>query len=90
MNETNECPICSAEINYFERYPNQVCERCKTKASDAYGRRLVFSNENLSGGFIAFYRGTEEKYKSRLCYIDGIRCHASEHRFGGIVVEVVK
>jgi hypothetical protein len=90
MNETNECPICSAEIDHFERYPNQVCERCKDKASDAYGRRLEFSNEDSTGGFIAVYRGTDEKYDRNLCYIDGVRCYANEHRFGGIVVEVVK
>jgi hypothetical protein len=90
MNETHSCPICSTEVNHWERYPNQVCERCKDKASDAYGRRLEFSNEDSTGGFITVYRGTDEKYSSNLCYIDGKRCYANEHRFGGIVVEVVK
>jgi hypothetical protein len=90
MSETHNCPICQTEVYHWERYPNQVCERCKNKASDAYGRRLQFSNESLSGGFAAFYRGTEEKYTGNLCYIDGVRCYANEHRFGGIVIETVK
>lgn len=90
MNETHDCPICSAEVKHWERYPNQVCERCADKASDAYGRRLQFFNESLSGGFKAFYRDNGAEYKSNICYIDGKRCFANEHRFGGIVIEVVK
>jgi hypothetical protein len=90
MKEKHKCPICSVEFYNLERYPNQVCERCLSKASDAYGRRLVFSNENLSGGFQAFYRGTNERYEKHICYIDSVRCYANEHRFGGIVIEVVK
>jgi hypothetical protein len=90
MENTHNCPICAALVGHLERYPNQVCEYCASKVSDAYGRRLEFSNEDLSGGFVAVYRGTVEKYESNLCYIDGVRCYANEHRFGGIVVEVVK
>lgn len=89
-NETHQCQICNENVDHCDRYPNQVCERCKSKASDAYGRRLQFSNESLSDGFTAFYKGTDEKHESRLCYIDGVRCAISEHRFGGIVVEVAK
>jgi hypothetical protein len=89
MNETHDCSICGEKVGHWERYPNQVCERCKNKASDAYGRRLQFSNVDGSGGFLAFYRDTNEEYKSNLCYIDGRKCFANEHRFGGIVVEVV-
>ena len=90
MQETHDCPICAEKVHHWERYPNQVCERCMNKASDAYGRRLVFTNESESGGFIAFYRGTDERYDKHICYIDSVRCYANEHRFGGIVVEVVK
>ena len=90
MTETHDCPICSAEVGHWERHPNQVCERCTNKTSDAYGRRLQFSNESLSGGFKAFYRDNGAEYNHQICYIDGRKCFANEHRFGGIVVEVVK
>lgn len=89
MNQTHDCPICSSEVRHLERYPNQVCERCQSKTSDAYGRRLVFSNVDGSGGFIAFYRDNSAEYSHQICYIDGRKCFANEHRFGGIVVEVV-
>ncbi len=90
MNETHECPICLAKVGYWERYPNQVCQRCASKTSDAYGRRLRFSNVSLSGGLQAHYLDSGAEYKHQICYIDGRKCFASEHRFSGIVVEVVK
>jgi len=90
MNETHDCPICGEKVGHWERYPKQVCERCQTKASDAYGRRLQFSNEGFSGGFKAFYRDNGAEYHQQICYIDGRKCFANEHRFGGVVVEVVK
>jgi hypothetical protein len=90
MNQTHDCPICLAEVGHWERYPNQVCERCAGKTSDAYGRRLKFSNESLSGGLQAHYLDNGAEYNRQLCYIDGRKCFVGEHRFGGIVVEVVK
>lgn len=90
MNETHDCPICGAKIEHLERFPNQVCARCQTKTSDAYGRRLKFSNENLSGGMCAVYLDSGAEYKHQICYIDGRKCFANEHRFGGVVIEIVK
>lgn len=89
MNDFHACPICFAEVAHFERYPKQVCDRCMSRASDAYGRRLTFSNVDVSGGFQARYRENGAVYTNELCWIDGIKCHAGEHRFGGIVVETV-
>ncbi len=90
MNETHDCPICSSEVAHWERYPNQVCRRCQSKTSDAYGRRLRFSNTDPSGGLCAVYLDSGEAYLRQICYIDGRKCFVSEHRFGGIVVEVVR
>ncbi len=90
MIETHDCPICSAQVKHWERYPNQVCERCQSRTSDAYGRRLKFFNTVLSGGLEACYLDTGAEYNRQMCYIDGRKCFAGEHRFGGIVVEVVK
>lgn len=89
MNETKNCPICSIEMMHWERYPNLVCERCESRATDAYGRRVKFFNKSLSGGFQAFYDDNDAEYKHQICYIDGIRCYAKEHRFGGIAVEKI-
>ncbi|NJM54468.1 MAG: hypothetical protein HC846_14485 [Blastocatellia bacterium] len=90
MNEIHDCPICGEEVGHWERYPKQVCDRCAKKASDAYGRRLQFSNIDGTGSFKAFYRDNGAEYQHQICYIDGRKCFANEHRFGGIVVEVVK
>lgn len=89
MNETHDCPICTEKVAHLERYPKQVCERCANKVSDAYGRRLQFSNEVLSGGFKAYYRDNGAEYQHQICYIDGRKCFVGEYRSSGIVVEVV-
>jgi hypothetical protein len=75
---------------HHERYPRQVCEKCAAKTSDAYGRRLKYSGDDLSGGLCAIYLDNGQKYDRQLCYIDGRKCFVNEHRFGGVVVEIVK
>lgn len=90
MNDIHDCPICAEKVAHFERYPNQVCERCAGKTSDAYGRRLKFSNANRSGGLRGVYLDSGEEYARQICYIDGRKCFVNEHRFGGIVVEAVE
>lgn len=44
----------------------------------------------MFGGFVARYADTDELYDSHQCFIDGVRCHAGEARFGGIVIEPVE
>lgn len=90
MEKVHDCPICGEEVVHLERYPEQVCEKCTKKTADAYGRRLKFFNERLSGGLQAVYLENGAEYNRQLCYIDGIKCFVNEHRFGGIVVEVVQ
>jgi len=29
--EIKECPICSAQVRYWERHPNQVCEDARAE-----------------------------------------------------------
>lgn len=53
------------------------------------GRRLLFANVDLSGGFEARYADTGADYPSHDCVVDGVACHADEARFGGIVVEAL-
>jgi hypothetical protein len=88
--ETQKCPICLVEVQKSERYPNYLCASCALRARDAQGRPLVFYNETLTGGFLAFYADTGGKYDSHICYIDGVKCRADEDYYGGIVVKVIQ
>lgn len=81
------CPICSAPVPHWERYPHAVCEACCNKACDDRGRKLNFYNASLSGGFIAIVADTQEDYPDHICFIAGVTCWADEHRFGGIVIQ---
>lgn len=83
------CPICRTSLDPVLRYPHYVCADCASKAVAADGRRLQFSNVDMSGGFAASYVDTGETYPGHACWIDGIPCHADEGRFGGIVIEVM-
>jgi len=51
---------------------------------------LGFSNEGLSGEYVAEYADTGEVYEGHECFIDGVRCLASEAKFGGIVITVAR
>lgn len=85
-----KCPICAKEMTLWERYPNRVCEICQNRTSDAYGRRLQFSMDDLSGRFRAFYRDNGAEYHHQICYVDGRKCFAGEHRLGGVIIQVVE
>jgi hypothetical protein len=57
---------------------------------------MRFSNETLlAAGFIAevddngVWRRVDNSTYSAECWVNGRRCVASEHRFGGIVVQAV-
>lgn len=83
------CPICHRTVEPSARYPRYVCSDCAAQAKSQDGRRLVFFNESISGGYLAKYADTGETYPSHDCYIHGIKCYADEHRFGGIVIQTV-
>jgi len=91
MNQTHDCPICSAKVSHSERYPNQICDECFQRISDADGRRISFITLSFAGGLTATYNDNGCRYTDQFYYIDGIKCRAEEDRFGrGIVVETVK
>ena len=81
------CPICDGEVAESSRYPRYLCSTCAERARSADGRPLAFSNADLSGGFIATFVDTGEEYESHECFVDGVKCHADEAHFGGIVIE---
>ncbi|GID95267.1 hypothetical protein Adi01nite_46790 [Amorphoplanes digitatis] len=87
---TQQCPICRADLPASERYPDRLCAGCAARAVDTEGRPLTFYNVAFSGGFRAVFTddGTDADQVSRdhIVLVDGIRCWADEHRFGGIVV----
>ncbi len=87
ITEKQFCPICLSEVQKYERYPNYVCANCSEKAVSEDGRPLEFYNETLTGGFLAFYADTKEKYDSHTCYINNEKCFANEAYLGGIVIQ---
>ncbi|MBX7134622.1 MAG: hypothetical protein K1X67_18295 [Fimbriimonadaceae bacterium] len=68
------------------RYPNYLCHTCAAEAADASGRKLEFSNESFSGGYVARYADDKTPYDSHECFVRGVRCHADEAHMGGIVI----
>lgn len=97
MPETSPCPICGTPVQRWERYPNMLCASCAAKARDEQGRPMRFGNDSpLGGGFVAevedggSWRRVEGATYSATCWVENRRCEASEHSFGGIVVQLVE
>lgn len=71
------------------RYRDYICNTCLTthgtKTRD--GRRISFTNVDISGGFVSLIEGDTKSGEVNTCYVNGIRCYASEARFGGIVFQ---
>lgn len=81
------CPICEKVVENNQRHPNYICVDCTAKVTDKNGRYLKFANVDMAGGYQAWYVDTQVSYDSHICYIEGVKCYADEHRFGGIVIE---
>lgn len=85
------CPGCGAEQRPFPRYPWYFCNACCNRTEDRNGRRLVFTNEGIFGGFAWFYADDDTRWDTRLtsgiCYIDRRRVVVVEARFGGVVAQ---
>lgn len=88
MSAEYNCPICGRRGEASPRYPRYVCIDCHRRATDAGGRDVWFTNQSVSGGYLAFYRDTNEPYDSHLCWIDGRKCWADEAHMGGTVVSI--
>lgn len=82
------CPICSQPVQYWERYPGLLCHECSKRTTDKNGTRVSHYNVSLSGGCYGVYEQEKEPYMDPYCYVDGVKCIADEHRFGGIVVQI--
>lgn len=91
----NPCPLCTSPVHANPRYPEAVCDGCKTQVTDEDGRPLRLSNRGFGGGLIATYEdGTLPilylfGVDRPAVFIRGARCAAQEHRFGGIVIQAL-
>jgi len=83
------CPICSKDVRPSLRYANYVCSECVPKATDENGQLVGFVNEDISGGCVGVYIGSQQLYSKTECFINGIKCKAQEARFGGIVIQPI-
>ena len=88
MTQGYHCPICGRPGPPDPRYPRCICPECAARATDENGRELTFTNESVSGGFIAKYRDTGEVKDSHICYVGGRRCWADEAHMGGTIVSI--
>ena len=88
MSDVYQCPICGKSGELSPRYPRCICVECGKRATDDRGRGLEFSNESVSGGYVAWYRDNREPYNGHICYVDGRICWADEAHMGGIVVSI--
>ncbi|MBU0512726.1 MAG: hypothetical protein KKD28_12705 [Chloroflexi bacterium] len=90
--KTKPCPICQNSIPIVGRYPNYICQECTERVVSVNDRPLKFYNQDIWGGFLAFYADTDEPYYPSQthapCFIDGVACVATEARMGGIVIQV--
>ncbi len=88
------CPICNVNTIYTCGYcPRDICGSCVNKAVDKNEDKVGFSNTCMwGGGFqtIIYKKDGSEEIDNKfgfICYINGIKCKAEEHRYGGISVQ---
>lgn len=89
MTDAQRCPICAVCVNLNPHYTRYLCRECAPKAASPDGSRLRFANISISGGFIAHYSDTGERYPSHVCVVEDVECHADEAYFGGIVIQTM-
>ncbi len=87
------CPGCGAPQRPFARYPWYFCQPCLETATDGEGRRLVFGNALIGGGFTWAYadapQDRDDTATNVICLIAGRPVTVGEARFGGVVAEPV-
>ena len=85
------CPGCGVRQKFVPRYPWYLCSACLDLAEDHAGRRLVFQNTTLSGGFGWRYAddiaASATECTAVVCLIRKREILVREARFGGVVAE---
>ena len=85
------CPICFQNVQISTRYPKYVCNECQINypPKTENNENIKFRNINYAGGFESIVNNQITEPPIDICFIKGIKCKASEARFGGIVIEVI-
>jgi hypothetical protein len=79
------CPACNAYLKHIEGYPAYICSKCVALATDKDGKSITFKTITESGnGVQGVYTDTGKLYRSRTCYIKGLKCKVEETNIGTI------
>lgn len=77
------CPTCNRYIKYIEGQPAYICKKCIELATDKDGKAITFKTITESGtGIQGVYKESGKLYRSRTCYIKGVKCEIEETTFG--------
>ena len=84
--ENHECPICNQTHKTLARYKQSICETCLNfyGTKDINGTKKEFYNIDIWGGIKCLMN--EKEIDDFSCYVNRVKCHAQEARFGGIVI----
>jgi hypothetical protein len=85
-----DCPVCGAAMPASLRYPHAICGQHSEECFDADGNPVTHFNADAGGGFVSRHavNGVVVNRSDPVCYVRNRKCHASEHRFGGIVIQL--
>jgi hypothetical protein len=88
------CSKCRKKVPYDPRYPKKICATCSNEQiTDEKGVRVSFLNINSNGGLkILWWKNDKVVHEdssqiTKLCFINKVQYIASDHRFGGIVIQ---
>ena len=88
------CSKCRKRIGYDPRYPKKICYDCfDCDIVDENGESVSFYNIDCSGGLKICWRENgilikeDKSHITKRCFINEVTYTASEHRFGGIVIQ---
>ncbi|HEX8466102.1 MAG TPA: hypothetical protein VF627_15930 [Abditibacterium sp.] len=87
ITDSHHCPICQTPKPEDKRYPDYVCNLCNSQIEDEVGRALSITNKDAWDGLVITYAETGEERESRECYVQGVRCWASQAHLGGVVIQ---
>lgn len=83
--DSQKCPTCQRWVAPSMRYPKYVCYWCTLNITDENGKTISVSNADFLGvGVMVNGVEVESGYP---VVVQGVKCTASEARFGGIVIE---
>ena len=69
----------------------RICDLCfdKYPPKTSTGECMNFGSTSAwGGGFASYISGVKTPSPVHVCYLDGVPCHASEHKMGGITIEI--